>query len=218
MRLRDVLGISERRQTQITWFLELFMLGVFIVGLVTGEPKIIINAAGALLIVQIVPVLERNYNVPMDAGITLWITGAVFLHALGTIGLPGGLSFYRTVPWWDDMTHALSASVVAGLGYAMVRGIDEHSESVELPSKFVFVFILMFILCIGVLWEVLEFALGIGAAMLGTDTVLTQYGLHDTLTDLLFNSLGAVIVAIWGTAHLQDLSSYIRERLDARSA
>ena len=219
MRVRDRLGISERRQRQLTWALELVMAGVLVVGLLNRETSVIVNAGVALGISLLVPWLERDYGVPLDAGLTLWITAAVFLHAFGTIGFPPGTtSFYRTVWWWDHVTHALSSSVVAGVGYATVRALDEHSEDIYLPPKFVFVFILMFVLAYGVFWEILEFALAEGAALLGTDTVLTQYGLTDSLLDLLFNSIGAVVVALWGTAYLNDLSGYIRERLDGRTA
>jgi hypothetical protein len=217
VRIRDRLGISGRRQKQLTWALEVVMVGVLLVGIWQREIPIIVNAGVALLIAQLVPVLERDYGVPLDAGLTLWITAAVFLHAFGTIGIPGGDSFYRTIWWWDHMTHALSSSVVAAAGYATVRAIDEHSEAVSLPPKFVFVFILLFVLAFGVLWEVLEFFIGLGAGALGTDAVLTQYGLTDSLMDLVFNTLGAVVVALWGTAHLQDVAGYIETRLDERT-
>ena len=218
MRLRDRLGIGERRQRQITWAMELVMFGVLLVGFWKRNVPIIANAGVALAIAQIVPLLERDYGIPLDAGLTLWITSAVFLHAFGTIGVPGGDSFYRTIWWWDHMTHALSSSVVAGVGYATVRAIDEHSEQTHLPPRFIFVFILMFVLAYGVFWEIIEFALAEGAALLGTGTVLTQYGLADSLMDLVFNTLGAVIVSIWGTAHLNDVSSYIEKRLERRAA
>jgi len=218
MRLRDRLGISERRQRQLTWLMEVVMLGVLLVGFWKRNVPIIVNAGVALGIAQIVPLLERDYGIPLDAGLTLWITSAVFLHAFGTIGIPGGDSFYRTIWWWDHMTHALSSSVVAGVGYATVRAIDEHSDQTHLPPQFIFVFILMFVLAYGVFWEIIEFALAEGAALLGTGTVLTQYGLTDSLMDLVFNTLGAVVVSIWGTAHLNDVSSYIEERLERRTA
>ena len=141
MRLRDRLGIGERRQRQITWAMELVMFGVLLVGFWKRNVPIIANAGVALAIAQIVPLLERDYGIPLDAGLTLWITSAVFLHAFGTIGVPGGDSFYRTIWWWDHMTHALSSSVVAGVGYATVRAIDEHSEQTYLPPRFIFVFI-----------------------------------------------------------------------------
>jgi hypothetical protein len=30
--------------------------------------------------------LERDYAIPMDPALVLWLTTAVFLHALGTLG------------------------------------------------------------------------------------------------------------------------------------
>ena len=219
MRIRDWLGISERQQVLAVRGMQAVMVFVVGVGAWQGDPKVIVNAGVALGISLLVPWLERDYGVPLDAGLTLWITAAVFLHAFGTIGFPPGTtSFYRTVWWWDHMTHALSSSVVAGVGYATVRALDQHSEDIHLPPKFVFVFILLFVLAYGVFWEILEFGLAEGAALLGTDTVLTQYGLTDSLLDLVFNSIGAVVVALWGTAYLNDLSGYIRERLDDPAA
>jgi hypothetical protein len=219
VRIRDRLGISERQQVLAVRAMQAVMVLVVGVGVWRGDLKVVVNGGVALGISLLVPWLERDYGVPLDAGLTLWITAAVFLHAFGTIGFPPGTtSFYRTVWWWDHVTHALSSSVVAGVGYATVRALDEHSEDIHLPPKFVFVFILMFVLAYGVFWEILEFALAEGAALLGTDTVLTQYGLTDSLLDLLFNSIGAVVVALWGTAYLNDLSGYIRERLDGRAA
>ncbi|QLH78585.1 hypothetical protein HZS55_15370 [Halosimplex rubrum] len=217
MRLRDRLGITARRQRQLTWLMELVMLGVFLYGVWKLNVKIMANAGIALLIAQLVPVLERDYGVPLDAGLTLWITSAVFLHALGTIGT-GGESFYQSVWWWDHMTHALSSSVIAGVGYATVRALDEHSDQINLPPRFVFVFILLFVLAYGVFWEIIEFTIGYVATLLGTDTILTQYGLEDSLWDLVYNTLGAVVVATWGTAHLNGISQYIQNRLDQRAA
>lgn len=218
MGIRDRLGIGERLQKQLTWLMEAVMFLVLLVGVWRGETTVIVNAGVALGIAQLVPVLERNYDIPLDAGLTLWITSAVFLHAFGTIGVPGAQSFYRTIPWWDDMTHTLSSSVVAAVGYTTVRALDEHSDTIHLPDRFVFIFILLFVMAFGVLWEVLEFALAEIAAILGTGTVLTQYGLVDTLTDLVFDTLGAVIVATWGSAYLNDVTAYVKDRLDARTA
>jgi hypothetical protein len=218
MRIRDWLGIDEQRQKQVAWLMELGLLVIVGIGVLDRNTGILVNAAVGLAVTQIVPILERDYGVPMDPGLTLWITSAVFLHALGTIKILGYESFYRDIWWWDHLTHSLSASVVAGAGYATVRAISEHSDEVHLPPRFVFVFILTFVMAFGVLWEVLEFAIAEVAAVLGTGTVLTQYGLTDSLWDLVFDTLGAVVVAIWGTAHLLDVSGYIERRLEERAA
>ena len=219
MRIRDRLGLDERRQKQLTHLMELALVGMFFVGLERGHTGILVNTAVALGVTQLVPILERDVGIPMDPALTLWITAAVFLHALGTVGIPGTEldSFYKQVWWWDHMTHALSASVVAAAGYATARAVDLHSEDVYLPPRFMFVFILLLTVAFGVLWEVIEFAIAEAAALTGGAPVLTQYGLDDTLLDLVFDTIGAVVVATWGTAYLSDVVGAITDRFEARS-
>ena len=218
MRVRDRLGVSAERQRQFTRLMQVILVGLFFIGLDRGSMGIVVNAAVALGVTYLPAVLERDYEIPMDAGLTLWITLAVFFHALGTVGLPGGTSFYRSVWWWDHLTHTLSSSVVAAAGYATVRAIDEHTESVYLPGRFVFVFILLFVVAFGVFWEVIEFALGGIGSLMGGMSILTQYGLSDTMLDLLFDLLGGLIVAIWGGAYLSDVTGALREKLDRRAS
>jgi len=219
VRIRDRLGLDERRQKQLTHLMELALVGMFFVGLERGHTGILVNTAVALGVTQLVPILERDVGIPMDPALTLWITAAVFLHALGTVGIPGTEldSFYKQVWWWDHMTHALSASVVAAAGYATARAVDLHSEDVYLPPRFMFVFILLLTVAFGVLWEVIEFAIAEAAALTGGAPVLTQYGLDDTLLDLVFDTIGAVVVATWGTAYLSDVVGAITDRFEARS-
>jgi len=219
VRLRERLGIDEHRQKRLTHLMEVLLVGMFFVGLERGHTGILVNTAVALGVTQLVPVLRRDLGIPMDPALTLWITAAVFLHALGTVGIPGtGLeSFYRQVWWWDHMTHALSASVVAAAGYATARAVDLHSEDVSLPPRFMFVFILLLTVAFGVFWEVIEFAIAEAAAMLGGAPILTQYGLRDTMLDLVFDTVGAVVVATWGTAHLSDVVGAIVDRFETRT-
>lgn len=205
--------LSERRQAQLTRFMEISLIVLFFIGVERGSTGIMVNTGVSLLVARLPSILENDLELPMDPRITLWITSAAFLHALGTVGIPGmGWKFYSELAWWDHMTHALSASVVAATGYATVRAIDEHSEAVYLPPKFVAVVILLFVLAFGVLWELLEFALGIIGDRLGSTSVLTQYGVYDTLWDIIYNSIGGILVALWGGVYLTDFTSAIGER------
>lgn len=145
----------------------------------------------------------------MDARLTLWITSAVFLHAVGTLGP------YSSVWWWDHVTHTLSAAVVAGAGYSTVRALDIHSDEVEIPPRLTFVFVLIFVVAFGVTWEVLEFGVEKVGEATG-QTLLTQYSLEDTMKDLIFDIVGGVIVGIWGTAYLTDVIGGITSLLEDR--
>ncbi len=217
--MRERLGVSARRQRQATRAMQLSLVGLLFIGFDRGDLGIVVNAGIALAITYLPAVLERDYQIPMDAGLTLWITTAVFLHALGTVGAPGSEeNFYVSVWWWDHLTHMLSASIVAAVGYTTARAIDLHTDAVHLPGRFMFVFILLFVLAFGVLWEVIEFVVGVAAAFLGGEAVLTQYGLADTMLDLVFDAIGGVVVAAWGAAHLTDVVGAVAARLDgARS-
>lgn len=217
MNVRDRLGVSERNQRLLSRGMQFTLVGLLFVGMDRGDVGIMVNASIGLAVSYLPALLEREYDLPMDAGLTLWITSAVFLHALGVVGIPGGLAnFYANVWWWDHLTHGLSSSVVAATGYTVTRAIDEHSDAVYLPDRFMFVFILLFVIAFGVFWEVIEFAVAESARLLGTAEVLTQYGLEDTLLDLVFDTLGGVVVAVWGTAHLANVSGALTERLDGR--
>ncbi|WP_277553111.1 hypothetical protein [Halobaculum limi] len=218
MNIRDRLHISTKRQEQASRAMQASMLVFIGIGIEQGSTGVLVNGVVALLVTFLPATLEREYDLPMDAGLTLWITTAVFLHALGVVGVPGLTgNLYAEgspIPFWDHVTHALSASVVAAVGYTVARGIDEHTEAVYLPPRFMFVFILTFVAAFGVFWEVIEFGVSEVAALLGGETVLTQYGLEDTIFDLIFDLVGAVIVAVWGTAHLTDVAGAVTDRLD----
>lgn len=218
MRFRERLGFTTEHQRKLTWLMEVGLVGMLFIGLDRGNTGIVVNCAVGIGVTQLPAVLERDYEIPMDAGLTLWITTAVFLHALGTVGLPGGAgSFYKNTWWWDHMTHALSASVVAAAGYAVARAIDVHSADVRLPPKFMFIFILLLTVAFGVFWEIVEFAVAEVALVFGGGQVLTQYGLQDTMLDLVFNTMGAVVVAVWGTAYLTDVVGALADRFEQQA-
>ena len=217
MRVREHVGIDPKWQRRITWVMEASLVGMFFIGIERQNTGIIVNTAVALVVSQLPAILENDYDISLDTGLTLWITAAVWLHALGTVGMPGAeQNFYATVWWWDHLTHALSSSIVAAVGYTTVRAIDRHSEDIYLPPRFMFVFILLFVMAFGVLWEVIEFALSEAAVLTGNTSVLTQYGLEDTMLDLVFDTIGAVVVAVWGTAHLTDAVGVVTDWMETR--
>lgn len=197
---------SVRNQQRLTRGMQLLLVGLVAFGLVTGAPKAIVNGGMALLITFIPAVLKRRYDLPLDPWLGLWITAAVFLHTLGSAGL------YGQFPWWDSVTHALSASLVAGAGYTVARAVDLHADDIVIPARFAFAYIFVIVLAFGVVWELFEFLLDVVAAATGLTMPLAQHGLDDTVKDLMFNSVGALLVAVFGQAHLVGVAETVRER------
>lgn len=180
---------------------------VLLVGLGTGNASVVINATVALLVTALPAVLERDYRIPLAPSLTFWLSAAVLLHAVGMLGP------YRALWWWDHVTHTLSAGVVASVGYATARALDVHSDAVYFTPRFMTVFVLLFTVALGVAWEVVEFgARAVGEAF-GYGPILVQYGFEDTIVDLVFDAVGALAVALFGTDGLSDVVDALVRRL-----
>lgn len=188
------MDIPERYKRHLVRLLQGGLLVLTAYGVYRGNAGIAVNGGGALLVTFVPALLQRDRGVVMSAGFVLWVTAAVFVHAVGILGP------YQRYPWYDSVAHALSASVVAGVSYAFFRAVELHSERVELPQQLRFLFVLVFVMAFGVLWEVLEFTSGILAKAAGRSEVLIQFGMQDIIYDLTFNLLGGVVVVAWSRA------------------
>ncbi|WP_049889165.1 hypothetical protein [Natronolimnohabitans innermongolicus] len=208
--LSDRLGFSVRRQTQLVRFMQIVLVVVLLYGVWTLQVPVATNAALALAITFIPAVLERDYHIAIEPGLALWVASAVFFHALGTAGL------YDAIAPYDHLTHTLSATVVAAAGYAAIRAIHLHDSVVHLPRWAMFAFTLVFVLAMGVVWEILEFVVDQGALALGMEPILAQHGIDDTIVDMLFNTVGALLVATWGTVYLTEVSESLANELERR--
>lgn len=211
MTLADALGLSDREERLLARGLQLVLLAMVGYGLVAGRIGVAVNGAVALVVTLVPAVLRREYGYSMDAGLVLWITVAAVLHSGGIIGL------YKQYSWYDEVTHSVSAAFVAGTGYALLRAVEIHSEEVDVPDAFRPVFVIVFVLAFGVVWEVLEFGIEQVAHALGIKPPLVVYGISDIVYDLVFNAVGAVVVAAWGMDYFTGLAGFVRRRLSAGS-
>lgn len=202
-------GYTDRKQS-VTLFFQVSIAVILLAGLLSRNLSVVVNASLALAATFIPAVLARDYRISLRPGIVVWISVALFLHSLGMLGL------YDNVWWFDHVTHTLSATIVAAIGYVAARAIADRSDALSLPPPFMFVYILLFTLALGVFWEVLEFGARLGAGTLGLEPVLVQYGLSDTLLDLVFNTVGAFLVAVFGTRLVSDIAETVADRLDER--
>ncbi|WP_226480998.1 hypothetical protein [Natrinema amylolyticum] len=206
--LRDRLDAPDEIVRRLSRLMQAALAVLLLYGIVTRDLTTVSNAAIALAITFLPALLERDAKLPLEPGLVFWLTAAVFLHVLGSAGL------YALIGPWDSLTHTVSASIVAAAGYAVVRAIDLHTDEIYVPPAMLFAFILVFVLAFGVVWELMEFAIDWSAQRLGLDAVLAQHGLNDTIVDLVYDVVGAVVAAIWGSFYLTDLSRRIAGRIE----
>lgn len=204
--IRGRFNVPEGYIRRFSWTMQLVLGGLLVYGLLIRDVTTIANASIALTVTFLPAALEHNYRLPIEPELVFWLTTAAFLHTLGSAGL------YGSIGQWDTLTHALSASLVAATGYTVIRAIDLHSDEIYLPSRTMFAFILLFVLAVGAVWELVEFGLDLGAQRFGFDAVLAQHGVNDTVGDLLFNLVGAIIAATLGASYLTDVSYRLVDR------
>ncbi|ELZ13370.1 hypothetical protein C477_22980 [Haloterrigena salina JCM 13891] len=204
-----VLGLSERRCWQAVRLLQAALVALSGYAVFTANPSLFANSGVPLALTLTPALVRREFDHEMGGGLALWIATAAFLHAVGAIGL------YTWFGWFDQLTHTVSATLVAGVGYAVVDALDRSGTAVEFPAEFRFVFIAVFVLAFGVIWEILEFATGGLAALIGGEPVLAQYGTTDIAFDLLFNAVGAVLVALWGTGYFDGVARIFTDGMDS---
>ncbi|TKX56792.1 hypothetical protein EXE48_18295, partial [Halorubrum sp. ASP1] len=73
MKIRSHLRIDERRQSQLSRAMQVVLVGLVFIGLDRGNLGIVVNALVGLGVTYLPAILERDYRIPMDAGLTLWI-------------------------------------------------------------------------------------------------------------------------------------------------
>lgn len=180
-------------------------------GAVTARMDVFVNATLALAVALSPAVLSWRYGHDTDPRLSLWIAVAALVHGVGALGPYSAQS--GLLSWYDTAAHAISASFIAGVGYALLAAVDRTSGRLRFPGTFRFVFTLSLILAIGVAWEIVEFAAGGLAAALTGEEVLVQYGIDDIVLDLVFNTLAAAVVALVATGYFTGMAAFLARRI-----
>ncbi len=182
------------RQMLASYAFQFSLLALFLVGLYQGELPAALSSLFGFGLALVPMLLQRRNVVALPWELTMWIFLALFLHNLGVV-----MKFYDTVWWWDKMTHLLSTSLIAGFGFIGIVIVDKYADSIHLPPIFLPFFIVVFVMAMGVTWEIIEYAFDLlGANM--------QYSLSDTVIDLIFDLVGGLLVAAIGPLYLRNRS------------
>jgi hypothetical protein len=122
------------------------------------------------------------------------------------------LDFYNRYWWWDTMLHTGAGFLLGILGFLLVYVMNENeSIQMHLPPGFIALFACMFAISIGVLWEIFEYFMDQTFGM-----NMQKSGLHDTMLDLIVDTIGAVTISIMGYGYLKtvDRDSFLERWID----
>lgn len=184
--------MTELRRTRAARVIECSIrtgiLAVFVVGLRRRDLGAVTNALLALVGTALPATFERRYAVEFQPWQRVYADTAMFTHTVGMLGL------YDGTEWWDHLTHTHSATLAGGLIHVIARRHGHDPRPLVAGG----------VAGSGVIWELAEYVIHAVAEHLGVEPVLVHYGKHDTLLDLAFDILGAVLVLAFGDSLLEN--------------
>ena len=198
----------------ISYAMKTIMTILVVIAIIRGDLIWGIGAAIALFLTFVPTILERNYHITLPWILEVLIAFALFLHIGG-----GVLSMYYTIPLYDKFAHFISSFLVAFLGFAMIIILDKYWDGLHMDTKAMVFVVIVSTMAFGVTWEFFEW---------GSDLVFStneQWGLQDTMTDLVIDTIGGIVMATIGVTSLkngrweqlthdfdEDIESFIQNR------
>ncbi len=146
---------------------------------------------GATLLPAVVEFVVQflvTQRVSFGPELPLWIAAAGCLHSFGMLGP------YDSIPWWDSLTHTVSAALIAALLYDSLIVVAGSAGGFGLPFGLIAVLTVLFTFAGGVFWELIELVARDIGDRYNVEPVLVHYGWRDTAIDLVFDVLGALLV------------------------
>lgn len=101
------------------------------------------------------------------------------------------LGWYGRIDWWDTFLHVISGVILAFTGIALFERLVHRNAGKEISPWLVFLFIISFAVLGGVIWEIYEFSCD------QFFKTKTQGGNTDTMTDLIADTVGGFVIALW---------------------
>lgn len=200
---KDTEEKTKKLNMIITNLIRVLLITIIIEQILTQNYSQIFLAVLTLALTYYPSLLEKRFKVylpsTMQIIITLFIFGAQYLGEMK--------DFYRIFSWWDILLHTISGIIIGIIGFMFVYLLNEkHDKRVKLSPFFVAMFAFCFAVTVGVFWEFFEF---------GVDRIfelnmqkfrypeLGDDGLLDTMTDLIVDSIGALVTAIIGYIYMR---------------
>jgi hypothetical protein len=140
--------------------------------------------------------LLKQYRIHVPAEFQLIAVAFVFL----SLFLGSARDFYYRFWWWDIVLHTGSGFLFGVVGWIVLFLLLQTDRLPRAVGPgLVCIFGITFAVTLGVLWEMIEFA--IDSLWPEVNMMSNETGVADTMQDLIVDFIGAVIVGVMGWAY-----------------
>lgn len=141
-------------------------------------------------------VLNKFLKIEISNGMRIMFS----LFLFSSIFLGEVMSFYYTVPHWDDLLHFGSSIMTGMFGCVLIAKFFKTETNIKPVGIAIFAF--CFAVCVGGVWEIFEFlmdgllGLNMQKTMLQSGEMLNGYtAVADTMKDIIVDTCGATVAA-----------------------
>lgn len=175
---------------------------------------ILLNASLMLGATILPSILEHQLKIEIPSLMEIIFVVFAFLALiLGEIG-----NFYAKFSWWDDMLHGSSGILITSLGFIVLNTLNKSERiASKMNPLFICIFAFCFSVCIGALWEIVEWTIdGIAGTNMqrfsdnySRELFMGRDALRDTMGDIILETCTSAIVAIIGYIDLRKRKQFI---------
>lgn len=186
----------------ISWIVRILLVIVIVESIITKKYQNTFIGVLSALMTFYPSLLKKRLRVYLPASLQILITFFIFAaEFLGEF-----YNFYYKFPWWDNMLHLISGSVLGIIGFMFVYFLNKtHIKKTRLSPFFIVLFAFCFSVTIGVFWEFFEFSVDrLFGFNMQKFRLPEEDGLIDTMVDLFVDTLGAFIVATVGYIYMKN--------------
>lgn len=194
---------ADTIQLWVAMLLQLVMLLLFVAMVIEQRWLLAFDSVLVLVLSFMPSIIARQLKVQLPVEFTLFC--CVFLFSAFVLGEVR--DFYERFWWWDLMLHSISALVMGLLGFLMVY-IFHQTQKIKLAPIYIALITYGCAVTVGTLWEIFEYSMDVGFGF-----HMQENNLHDTMTDLIVDSMGAMLAAWLGYHYVKDGDSRIVDRI-----
>lgn len=163
-----------------------------------------------LLVLKLPSFLRMRFKVEVPALLSI----VIVLFCFFSLVLGDGLDFYGKFPWWDSVLHGFSGVLLSMIALWLIHVIMAgNDKAIYFNKYFLALFLVMFSLGMGACWEIIEytydsisgtntqqFMVSTTGSLITTEDIplCGHAALGDTMTDLILDLVGSLLVAIFG--------------------
>lgn len=142
-------------------------------------------------------IFERSFKIDLPEEFEIWILIFIYL----TLYLGEVQKFYHLFWWWDILLHGFSAISIGLVGFVVILSLQSENK-VRAKPFLICLFAFAFAVAVGALWEIFEFSMDQTFGFTMQDNSLV-----DTMSDLIIDSVGALMGAGFGYIYLKNKKS-----------